>query len=89
LELLLTLMPVKRQQQSVSFYTGKSHKIGEVHDGAATMDWMAQEQERGITITSAATTCEWNFPTQQGKAIAETLPYHFNIIDTPDTWILP
>jgi elongation factor G len=39
----------------------KSHKIGEVHDGAATMDWMAQEQERGITITSAATTCEWNF----------------------------
>jgi elongation factor G len=44
---------------------------------------MAQEQERGITITSAATTCEWNFPTEQGKVIPETLPYHFNIIDTP------
>lgn len=43
------------------FYTGKTHKIGEVHDGAATMDWMAQEQERGITITSAATTCNWNY----------------------------
>jgi elongation factor G len=56
-----TLMLVKQQQLSVFFYTGKSHKIGEVHDGAATMDWMAQEQERGITITSAATTCSWNF----------------------------
>jgi elongation factor G len=43
-----------KQQQRILFYTGKSHKIGEVHDGAATMDWMAQEQERGITITSAA-----------------------------------
>ncbi len=53
--------------ERILFYTGKSHKIGEVHDGAATMDWMAQEQERGITITSAATTCEWNFPTEQGK----------------------
>lgn len=69
--------------ERILFYTGKSHKIGEVHDGAATMDWMAQEQERGITITSAATTCEWNFPTQQGKSLPETLPYHFNIIDTP------
>jgi len=69
--------------ERILFYTGKSHKIGEVHDGAATMDWMAQEQERGITITSAATTCEWNFPTKQGKALPETLPYHFNIIDTP------
>nr|MBC7614112.1 elongation factor G [Pseudopedobacter sp.] len=47
------------------------------------MDWMAQEQERGITITSAATTCEWNFPTTQGKLLPESLPYHFNIIDTP------
>eukprot|EP01038_Epipyxis_sp_PR26KG_P019574 gene19574-27727_t len=56
--------------ERILFYTGKSHKIGEVHDGAATMDWMAQEQERGITITSAATTCEWK-------------DYHFNIIDTP------
>jgi elongation factor G len=69
--------------ERILFYTGKSHKIGEVHDGAATMDWMAQEQERGITITSAATTCEWNFPTEQGKTLPETLPYHFNIIDTP------
>jgi elongation factor G len=69
--------------ERILFYTGKSHKIGEVHDGAATMDWMAQEQERGITITSAATTCEWNFPTTQGKILPETLPYHFNIIDTP------
>ena len=60
-----------------------SHKIGEVHDGAATMDWMEQEQERGITITSAATTCSWNFPTENGATLPETLPYHFNIIDTP------
>ncbi|WP_417350556.1 elongation factor G [Flavobacterium alkalisoli] len=69
--------------ERILFYTGKSHKIGEVHDGAATMDWMAQEQERGITITSAATTCTWNFPTEQGKALENTNPYHFNIIDTP------
>ena len=69
--------------ERILFYTGKSHKIGEVHDGAATMDWMAQEQERGITITSAATTCEWNFPTTQGKILPESIPYHFNIIDTP------
>lgn len=69
--------------ERILFYTGKSHKIGEVHDGAATMDWMAQEQERGITITSAATTCTWNFPTEQGKSLAETKDYHFNIIDTP------
>ncbi|MFD2601288.1 MULTISPECIES: elongation factor G [Flavobacterium] len=69
--------------ERILFYTGKSHKIGEVHDGAATMDWMAQEQERGITITSAATTCTWNFPTDQGKPVADTKDYHFNIIDTP------
>ena len=69
--------------ERVLFYTGRSHKIGEVHDGAAVMDWMAQEQERGITITSAATTCEWSFPTEQGKPLPESLPYHFNIIDTP------
>ncbi|MDB4636235.1 elongation factor G, partial [Flavobacteriaceae bacterium] len=67
----------------ILFYTGVSHKIGEVHDGAATMDWMEQEQERGITITSAATTCSWNFPTENGATLPETLPYHFNIIDTP------
>ena len=56
--------------ERVLYYTGKSYKIGEVHDGAATMDWMEQEQERGITITSAATTCFWN-------------DHRINIIDTP------
>ena len=69
--------------ERVLFYTGVSHKIGEVHDGAATMDWMEQEQERGITITSAATTCTWNFPQHQGKPTEYSKPYHFNIIDTP------
>ena len=69
--------------ERVLFYTGVSHKIGEVHDGAATMDWMEQEQERGITITSAATTCNWDFPTDQGESIDTTKSYHFNIIDTP------
>ena len=63
--------------ERILFYTGVSHKIGEVHDGAATMDWMEQEQERGITITSAATTAFW-------KGMDGTLPQHrFNIIDTP------
>ena len=61
--------------ERVLYYTGKSHKIGEVHDGAATMDWMEQEQERGITITSAATTCFWTGPDAQ--------KYRINIIDTP------
>ena len=60
--------------ERILFYTGKTHKIGEVHDGAATMDWMAQEQERGITITSAATTCYWNYDNKQFK---------INLIDTP------
>jgi len=69
--------------ERVLFYTGVSHKIGEVHDGAATMDWMEQEQERGITITSAATTCTWDFPQYQGKPTADSKPYHLNIIDTP------
>ena len=69
--------------ERILFYTGVSHKIGEVHDGAATMDWMEQEQERGITITSAATTCNWDFPTDQGESIDTTKSYHFNIIDTP------
>src|SRR5919199_195723 len=64
-------------------YTGMIHKIGEVHDGAATTDWMEQEKERGITITSAAVTCYWNFPTAQGKAVPDTKKYKFNIIDTP------
>ena len=74
--------------ERVLYYTGVSHKIGEVHDGAATMDWMEQEQERGITITSAATTCTHGvlplfFFTDQGKKIEGSKPYHFNIIDTP------
>jgi elongation factor G len=69
--------------ERILYYTGVNHKIGEVHDGAATMDWMAQEQERGITITSAATTCFWNFPTTQGAKNADTKQYKFNIIDTP------
>ncbi|MBR5061724.1 MAG: elongation factor G [Prevotella sp.] len=60
--------------ERILFYTGKTHKIGEVHDGAATMDWMAQEQERGITITSAATTCNWKWNNKQFK---------INLIDTP------
>ena len=60
--------------ERILFYTGKTHKIGEVHDGAATMDWMAQEQERGITITSAATTCYWQYNNKQFK---------INLIDTP------
>ncbi|PXY00663.1 elongation factor G [Marinifilum breve] len=60
--------------ERILYYTGVSHKIGEVHDGAATMDWMEQEQERGITITSAATTCFWNYDSKK---------YQINIIDTP------
>ena len=60
--------------ERILFYTGKTHKIGEVHDGAATMDWMAQEQERGITITSAATTCNWTWNNKNFK---------INLIDTP------
>jgi len=63
--------------ERILYYTGRSHKIGEVHDGAATMDWMEQEQERGITITSAATTCFW-------RGMAKQFPEHrINIIDTP------
>ena len=69
--------------ERILFYTGVSHKIGEVHDGAATMDWMEQEQERGITITSAATTCEWVFPRVNGEPTEDANTYHFNIIDTP------
>jgi elongation factor G len=69
--------------ERILFYTGVSHKIGEVHDGAATMDWMEQEQERGITITSAATTCSWKFPLENAEALEDTQDYHFNIIDTP------
>jgi elongation factor G len=68
--------------ERVLYYTGKSHKIGEVHDGAATMDWMEQEQERGITITSAATTCFWMRHGQSDKQ-GEGPEYRINIIDTP------
>lgn len=64
-------------------YTGMIHKIGEVHDGAATTDWMEQEKERGITITSAAVSCQWKFPTHNGKQTPDTKSYYFNIIDTP------
>ena len=69
--------------ERILYYTGVSHKIGEVHDGAATMDWMEQEQERGITITSAATTCTWQFPMENAETLPDTKDYHFNIIDTP------
>ncbi|MGF1533643.1 MAG: elongation factor G [Bernardetiaceae bacterium] len=69
--------------ERVLYYTGLTHLIGEVHDGAATMDWMEQEQERGITITSAATTTRWKYPTQQGQAFDLTQEYQINIIDTP------
>jgi len=69
--------------ERILYYTGVSHKIGEVHDGAATMDWMEQEQERGITITSAATTCFWKYPTVQGQPVDDTKDYRINIIDTP------
>ena len=69
--------------ERILYYTGVSHKIGEVHDGAATMDWMEQEQERGITITSAATTCQWIFPRVNGVPADDANSYHFNIIDTP------
>ena len=63
--------------ERILFYTGVNHKIGEVHDGAATMDWMEQEQERGITITSAATTAFW-------KGMSNDMPEHrINVIDTP------
>ena len=65
--------------ERILYYTGKTHKIGEVHDGAATMDWMVQEQERGVTITSAATTCYWKYP----RGEEEGKEYRFQIIDTP------
>ncbi|AKP51927.1 elongation factor G [Cyclobacterium amurskyense] len=69
--------------ERILYYTGLSHKIGEVHDGAATMDWMEQEQERGITITSAATTTKWKYPTDQGQPLENTKEYQINLIDTP------
>jgi elongation factor G len=69
--------------ERILYYTGLTHKIGEVHDGGAVMDWMEQEQERGITITSAATTTFWKYPTEQGKLLPDSEEYGINIIDTP------
>lgn len=69
--------------ERILFYTGVNHKLGETHEGGATTDWMSQEKERGITITSAAVTCFWNFPTHDGKPTADSKKYKFNIIDTP------
>ena len=70
--------------RSILYYTGINHKIGEVHDGGATMDWMVQEQERGITITSAATTCYWSHSETQKDPVAFKKNRHrINIIDTP------
>ena len=69
--------------ERILFYTGRNHKMGETHEGSSTMDWMEQEAERGITIQSAATTCKWKFPTDQGKPVPGSHEYHFNIIDTP------
>lgn len=69
--------------ERILYYTGLTHKIGEVHDGGAVMDWMEQEQERGITITSAATTTFWKYPTDQGKLLPDSAEYGINIIDTP------
>src|SRR5690554_2616288 len=69
--------------ERILFYTGKNHKIGETHEGSSTTDWMEQEAERGITITSAAVTVEWNFPMENGQPTPDTKKYHFNIIDTP------
>jgi len=69
--------------ERILYYTGLTHKIGEVHDGGAVMDWMEQEQERGITITSAATTTYWKYPTIQGQVTPETKDYKINLIDTP------
>lgn len=69
--------------ERILYYTGLNHKIGETHEGGATTDWMEQEKERGITITSAAVTTHWNYPTNQGKKIPESKTYTINIIDTP------
>ncbi|WP_448518916.1 elongation factor G [Rhodoflexus sp.] len=69
--------------ERILYYTGLTHKLGEVHEGAATTDWMEQEQERGITITSAAVTTNWNYPTVQGDPTPDTRSYQINIIDTP------
>ena len=69
--------------ERILFYTGKTYKIGEVHEGGATMDWMEQEQERGITITSAATTCYWDPAVKGCGAVVNPGEHRINIIDTP------
>jgi elongation factor G len=69
--------------ERILYYTGLTYKMGEVHEGGAVMDWMEQEQERGITITSAATTTFWKYPTTQGQPTGQTKEYRINIIDTP------
>ena len=69
--------------ERILYYTGLTYKMGEVHEGGAVMDWMEQEQERGITITSAATTTFWKYPTTQGQPVDNTKEYRINIIDTP------
>ena len=70
--------------ERILYYTGVNYKIGDTHEGTATMDWMAQEQERGITITSAATTCHWTLQ-ENCKAKPGALEHRINIIDTPGT----
>ena len=69
--------------ERILFYTGVIHKMGEVHDGATTTDWMVQERERGITITSAATTCYWTQKREGVTKLFENIPHRINIIDTP------
>src|SRR6187399_1907744 len=69
--------------ERILYYTGLTHKIREVHGGAGTMDWMEQEKERGITITSAATTTFWKYPLVNGKDTPDTKQYKINLIDTP------
>src|SRR5580658_5690327 len=70
--------------ERILYFTGRTHKIGEVHAGAAVMDWMVQEQERGITITSAATTCFWGLEVNKASDIGARINTHrINIIDTP------
>src|SRR5437763_1102952 len=69
--------------ERILYYTGVNYKLGEVHEGTATMDWMVQEQERGITITSAATTCYWKASWAEGPSASEAPLVRINIIDTP------
>ena len=74
--------------ERILYYTGVNYKIGDTHEGTATMDWMAQEQERGITITSAATTCHWTLE-KETKPMPGALEHRINIIDTPGVRLTP